>query len=429
MEYASGNMLNLIGVIIAFIIVLILIRKKVNFALSLVIGALIIGLFSLLDNVITLLDIPKAFIEASIYSFSTHQIVTDTLELAILTTLILMLAKCMQETDAITKLIDSLRTVFSKGGTIAVIPAVYGLMPIPGGALFSAPLIDQEGSQYGVSQDQKNFLNVWFRHMWFPVFPLSQVMIVIVSTQFANIPIEQLILADIPVFIAYLLIGYLYMRRYMTITPPPAAKPPRNYSGLKYLAPPIIPLVFYLLKYLGLSETRCFIIGVAAGILLLFLLLKTDLKTSLHVLRKSLSWNLALAIFAIMIFRQMIQVSGVDTIITQGMQTLAFPAIAIIILIPIILGVLIGSDFGSLALSYGLVQPFFAFAGVTVLGCTSLVFLAVLIGYLISPIHLCNVLSSDYLKTDVTHMYRMYIPASIAVLLIHLTAILLLFRT
>ena len=69
-------MLNLIGVIIAFIIILVLIRKKVNFALSLVIGALIIGLFSLLDKVITLLDIPKAFIEASIYSFSSHQIMT-----------------------------------------------------------------------------------------------------------------------------------------------------------------------------------------------------------------------------------------------------------------------------------------------------------------------------------------------------------------
>ncbi len=420
-------MLNLIGVIIAFIIILVLIRKKINFALSLVIGALIIGLFSL--QVITLVDIPKAFIEASIYSFQTNQIVTDTLELAILMTLILMLAKCMQETKAITRLIDSLRTFFSKGGTIAVIPAVYGLMPIPGGALFSAPLIDQEGSTYGLSQDQKNFLNVWFRHLWFPIFPLSQVMILIVSVQFANIPVEQLILADIPVFIAYVLIGYLYMRRFMKPAPLPAVKTQKEYSGLKFLAPPIIPLAFYLLKYLGLSETRCFIIGVAAGIILLFVLLKMDLKNSLHVLRKSLSWNLALAIFAIMIFRQMIQVSGVDTLIASGMQTLAFPALAIIILIPVILGVLIGSDFGSLALSFALVQPFFAFAGVTALGCASLVFLAVLIGYLISPIHLCNVLSSDYLKTDVTHMYRMYIPASIAVLLIHLTVILLLFHT
>ena len=80
----------------------------------------------------------------------------------------------MQETGAITKLIDSLRTFFSKGGTLAVIPAVYGLMPVPGGALFSAPLIDKEGDKYKLKNNQKNFLNIWFRHIWFPIYPISQ---------------------------------------------------------------------------------------------------------------------------------------------------------------------------------------------------------------------------------------------------------------
>ncbi len=60
-------MLNLIGVIVAFIAMIILIRKKVNFGLSIIIGALIVGIFSL--QTIELIDIPKAIIEASIYSF------------------------------------------------------------------------------------------------------------------------------------------------------------------------------------------------------------------------------------------------------------------------------------------------------------------------------------------------------------------------
>ena len=50
-------MLNLIGVVIAFIVILILIRKKVNFGLSLLVGSLIVGVFSL--EVITPIDIPK----------------------------------------------------------------------------------------------------------------------------------------------------------------------------------------------------------------------------------------------------------------------------------------------------------------------------------------------------------------------------------
>jgi uncharacterized protein len=116
-------MLNLIGVIIAFAVILVLIRKKINFGVCLLFGSLIVGVFSL--QVIVPIDIPKAVIEASVYSFEKQQVMTETIELALLMTLIFVLAKCMQETGAITKLIESLSTFFSKGGTLGVIPAVY----------------------------------------------------------------------------------------------------------------------------------------------------------------------------------------------------------------------------------------------------------------------------------------------------------------
>ena len=71
-------MLNLIGVIVAFAVIIILIRKKLNFGLSLILGSLVIGVFSLQE--IKPVEIPKAMIEASFYSFKTKQIVTETVE-------------------------------------------------------------------------------------------------------------------------------------------------------------------------------------------------------------------------------------------------------------------------------------------------------------------------------------------------------------
>ncbi len=219
-------MLNLIGVIIAFIVILVLIRKKISFGLTLLLGSLIIGVFSL--QVITPLDIPKTMIEASFYSFETHQIVTSTIELALLMTLIYVLAKCMQETNAIEKLVLSLRSFFSKGGTLAIIPAVYGLMPNPGGSLFSAPLVDSEGTKYNLNKDQKNFLNVWFRHIWFPIYPISQAMIIICSVNFSNIPMGTLILANSLGFLAFVFIGYLLLKRFLRS--PPQKKTRRDSS-------------------------------------------------------------------------------------------------------------------------------------------------------------------------------------------------------
>lgn len=418
-------MLNIIGVIIAFIVILVLIRRKINFGLSLLLGSLIVGVFSL--QVISPLDIVQAISEASIYSFETHQVMTETLELACLMTLIFILAKTMQETGAITKLINSLRTFFAKGGTLGVIPAIYGLMPVPGGALFSAPLIDKEGDTYHLQQHQKNFLNIWFRHIWFPIYPISSAMILICSMKFSGIPIQMLLLADLPAFFGVILIGSLFLLRYTRATDAALEKPRKDYSGLKYILPPIIPLLFYPLTSLGLSETRCFLIGVAVSLLLLYFLITLDARTYLGILKKSFTWNLILAIFGIMILREMIRISQMHVFISQTMQNLAFPALLIIILIPVLLGTLTGYNLGAIALSYPLVEPFFSMSGVSLIGCTSLIFMSSLIGYLISPIHLCNVLSSEYLKTDTTRMYTMFLPAAFAVLCVQILCVLVLF--
>jgi len=419
-------MLNLIGVIVAFIVILVFIRKKFNFGLLLIFGSLIVGLFSL--EVIPLIKIPETMIEASFYSFEKQQIVTETIELALLMTLIYILAKCMQETGAITKLVESLRTFFSQGGILGVIPAIYGLMPVPGGALFSAPLIDKEGDKYNLDKNQKNFLNVWFRHIWFPIFPISSAMILICSVKFSNIPIETLLIANLPAFFASVIIGFVFLRRFLRNIPKNVEASPKKYRGLIYLLPPTIPLLFYPLKFVGLSETRCFLIGVSVSLLLLFFLLKIETRTYLGVMKKSLTWNLALAIFGIMIFREMIKVSGTPLLITEMMSNLAFPAVAMVILIPFLLGTLTGYNLGAVALSFPLVEPFFPFAGLTIVGLVSIIFMSSLIGYLISPIHLCNVLSSDYLKTDTTRMYKKFIPAALSLLFIQVIFVMIFFK-
>ena len=419
-------MLNVLGVIIAFLVIILLIRKKFNFGLSLILGSLILGIFSL--QTIELIEIPKAVIQASIYSFKEQQIVTETVELAVLMTLIFILAKCMQETEAIKKLIDSLRTFFSKGGTLGVIPAVYGLMPVPGGALFSAPMISEEGKKYLLDKNQKNFLNVWFRHIWFPIYPISSAMILICSEKFSNINIYHLILVNIPAFITAIIIGAIYLKKFIKKASIQPTKPEKDYTGLIYLLPPIVPLFFYgALQPFGIPQIRSFLIGVVFSIILLHFLIKISFKEYIQIIKKSITWKLALAIFGIMIFREMFDVSKANILIADMIGSLPVPALIIVIIIPLLLGLLTGYNLGAIALSYFLVEPFFQFTGINIIGLTSIIFISSLVGYLISPIHLCNVLSSEYLKTDTTRMYKMYIPSVISLMIIQTSIVVLAF--
>ena len=426
-------MLNLVGVIVAFVIIILLIRKKFNFGLSLILGSIIVGIFSL--EIISPEDILKAFIEASFYSYETNQIVTDTIELALLMTFIFVLAKCMQETGAIKKLIDSFRTIFTKGGTLGVIPAVYGLMPVPGGALFSAPAIDEEGEKYNLDKNQKNFLNVWFRHIWFPIYPISSAMITLIALvsvyTFENnlnieIDISMLILANFPAFIASILIGIFFLNRFISKIPKQNKKEQKDYSGFIYLLPPILPLFFYgILRIFGMTSIRSFLVGVIFSIILLFLLIKVDKNDFIRLIKRSLTINLALAIFGIMIFREILNTSGASQEIANIIGNTVIPPISMVVIIPLILGVLTGYNLGAIGLSFPIVSQFFPASMniITLIGLTSLIFMSSLVGYLISPIHLCNVLSSDYLKTDTTRMYRVFIPAALSLLTIQLIII------
>ena len=406
-----------IGVIIAFIVIVILIRRQFNFGASLILGALIIGVFSL--QTIQPIEIPKTMVEASIYSFKENRIVTDTLEIALLTTLIYILAKSMQETGSIKKLIDSLRTFFNKGGILGVIPAIYGLMPAPGGAYLSAPMIDEEGDKYNLDKNQKNLLNVWFRHIWFPIYPVSAAMILICSKEFSDIDISTLVLVEIPACAAAIIIGAFFLKKFIKTASAQQKPSTKDNSGLIYLLPPLLPLIFYGALYLfDFPQTRSFLIGVCFSIILLYFLTKLSIKEYLHILKKSFTWKLFVAIFGIMIFREMFEVAGANVVIANLIGNLAAPALVMIVLIPFLLGLITGYNLGAIALSYFLVEPFFLVTGISTLGLTSIVFISALMGYLISPIHLCNVLSSDYLKTDPTRIYKWFIPAALLLLVI-----------
>ncbi len=412
-------MLNLIGAIVAFIVIIFLIRRKVNFAFSIILGSLILGVFSL--NVIDLIDIPKTIVAASFYSFEKNRFETTTIELAILMTLIYILAKSMQETDAIKELIDSLKTFFAKGGLLGVIPAIYGLMSTVGGALFSAPMVDEEGDKYHLSINQKNYLNIWFRHISFPIYPVLPAMILICSSEFANINIYDLMFINLPAFITSIVIGILFLKYFVNkgsynIT----RKVGRKKGGLIFLLPPTIPLFFYaFLQFFGYPQIRSFLIGAIASIITLYFLREKNLKGSLSIIKRSLSWKFAAAIFGIMIFRKMVEVSRVNTIIAEIISRLSLPGIIVIIIIPLLLGVLMGNNLGAIALSYPIVEPLLESIPINILNLTSIIYISTFVGYIISPIHLCNVLSSEYLKTDTAGMYGILIPSAFLVLIIN----------
>src|SRR5262249_16135590 len=49
---------------------------------------------------------------------------------------------------------------------LALPPALVGLLPMPAGALVSAPLVNDAAGSKPVSPEARTFINYWFRHLW-----------------------------------------------------------------------------------------------------------------------------------------------------------------------------------------------------------------------------------------------------------------------
>jgi len=190
-----NELASLSGLIISFSLIIFLVANKKNFGVAMILGALILGILSNPDR------LAQTFYE----TIADWEVDT----LIVIVMLIKILATVLEETGQIPLVVENLKRIIPERGMLAIIPFIFGLLPVPGGALLSAPMVDAEGRRLGVSNEGKTFLNLWFRHIGFLVFPLATALIVM--SQISEVNINRLIVIQTPIFTVSLILGLLYV--------------------------------------------------------------------------------------------------------------------------------------------------------------------------------------------------------------------------
>jgi hypothetical protein len=152
-----------------------------------------------------------------------------------------------------------------------------------------------------------------------------------------------------------------------------------------------------------------FLIALPTGILLSLSLYQN--KGRLALIKKGISPGLAIAVFAIMLYRDMAYASGVTEIVADYLQQTAVPALVIIPLLSFLIGLLTAHNMAAIPLLYSMLAPLIG-ADVHLV---SLLYISSFMGYLISPLHLCVVVSYDYFKPAFATLYRLMLPPAIII--------------
>ena len=135
----------------------------------------------------------------------------DNLFLLLIIILVIWMSGQMAESGIMNSLVTSFQSRVSNRASMAMLPAVVGLLPMPGGALFSAPLVDDCDPGKSVDPVIKGRINYWFRHIWEYWWPLYAG--VLLAAELAGIQLWHMIAAGIPVTLFSILGGWIFLLR------------------------------------------------------------------------------------------------------------------------------------------------------------------------------------------------------------------------
>ena len=186
------NPLLVFAVSIAFFVVLM--YRRVGLGISLILAAVMMSLLSL------------GISGTGIVLFETC-VDSTTMTLVFASFFVMFLSLLYKETGLVTSLTRSLGGFIKNSKvTVSLLPAVIGLLPVTGGALMSAPMVETEANKLGLDESKKTYINIWFRHPILPIYPVSQFLIL--TAALTGIAIDALITRQVFVVIIMITIGY-----------------------------------------------------------------------------------------------------------------------------------------------------------------------------------------------------------------------------
>jgi len=365
----------ILGFIISLAAILIISRK--NLALAIISGAILLGLFTL----------PLSGLwDQLIYTVTDISIILLSLAMA----LIPLIGGVMKESRQIDDLVYNVR--LKKKYLLPFSAALMGLLPMPGGALLSAPILERAGQ--GVDRALIAAINNWFRHLFILIYPLAPALIV--ATNISDLDVYQALIYILPAAVAALILGYVFFLRHVEGD----FDRPERFSARRLLVPLTVilsaPILDFTLKRIFDLGSLATLIGVSTGLILSIVLSRTKLNLTL-IIRNMKPWNFGLIIFGMFLYLHIFQQSGVGALI----ERLPLPPL----LLAVIAGFILSLLTGRVQLPASIILPvYLSSAGEITPLLFALIYVSMYFGYIISPVHPCLVVTCQYFHITIRKM-------------------------
>jgi integral membrane protein (TIGR00529 family) len=395
------------AVVASFCVLGVMLYKRVNLAITLNSTALLLALLSLDWQ-----NIPTVIYNTTDYSTVDGK---QAISVVLATFGIMLLSQLYNETGIIKRLSESLSKIIKNSKIVStVLPAIIGFLPVPGGALMSAPIVDSEIEKLKLTPEKKSYINLWFRHTIFPVYPVSQILIA--TAALTNVSMFLIISRQIPVVIVMIIIGFL-----IAFWKVPGEKNVKNTaesslnSNLKdffvsfspILATIVVVIALGLVSFDLSKQGFDVLIATLIGLIVLIAISKANSQVLAKPFKKRALYGVTFAVYGAFLLRNIIKATGVSGVFQALVTNGNVDIVVLLTVIPGILGFLTGSPLAGISISVSIMEGVIPFLPAT----ASLIYMSAYLGYVIAPTHLCFTFTADYFKCPLGKVYKYVIPS------------------
>lgn len=312
-----------------------------------------------------------------------------------------ILGVLLKKYNFIDEIIDSLMKVVKNIRIILMfIPLLIGFLVVPGGAIISAPFIDKIGEDYNIPRTNRGIINLIYRHIPMLMMPYSNGLL-ITALLVPQVSIYSVIGFNLIFITLYFILGYFLYIRNVEKTKIESTEPvlPNLIKLLKYTSPIYIAVILNL--FLGLP----FYIGLLGNFAAVYLL--NPSKEFLKDIVGAFNLKILLSIIGVYLIQNTISRMDYLNSFLLGIFSDTDTIMIGIIVSSLFFGITTGLSYTSL----GVVLPILTQLSISHNQLILFTHFAVIwgfMGYIFSPLHLCQLFTCEYLGIKTSDLYKEY---------------------
>jgi uncharacterized protein len=402
---------QLIVVVLSYILIPILIRKKVKLSYTLLITAAFLSALSGIGGEAILKILRSLFTS------------TSSLNTILVVAMVSILGGLMKHYGLLERVVETLQRITgNKKVSIILIPALIGVLIVPGGAMLSAPFVNTIGEELGIIPARRAAINLVFRHVAMFVLPFSTSLLVIGSI-LPELNIYKIIGLNLFMIAAMLLLGHqLFLKNVKVQIVEKSGRRLKDFKDLLVYSSPI-----YICVLINLIFGVPFYAAMLASLAMVYVL--SEKKDFLMIGRKSFNGHIVLTVVAVLVMKdvitQMKDLMGLVNALFSASGSI-LTVFAVIFFTSLLIGYITGYSVASLAVTLPLISELGASLGMLHI-YTYFAFGCAFIGYFFSPLHLCQAFTLQLMGVTTNELYaeyKHYAPLLIGALIVSVAAML-----